>query len=333
MFGSGIKVTLCVTVLLTGLAHGQPARALRNVKTGEQVPAFSVADLEGNALGNKTYQGKVLLLVFVRPDQEKSLQTLKVAQRILSDNGDGKLAVLAVSSKPQAAEHLKRLAAENSFTYPLALDPERKMYGDFGLLVAPTTLLIDQSGTLRYGVAHIPPNYEDRLRVHLDQLLGRISAEQRDTLLAKMTKGKPTETDSSDRGLGLAQALIERGKFDQAIDILTKLRSQKDSPHATVLLGNAYLELDKVEEAAKCLGSLADRDPAPEGLKLALARLELRRQNDGQAEKHLLDALKTSTRKGPVLYELGRLYERQGKLEQAVECYRTALEEIYDKRR
>lgn len=49
-------------------------------------------------------------------------------------------------------------------------------------------------------------------------------------------------------------------------------------------------------------------------------------------EKHLLEALESSSERGTILFELGRLYERQGKTPKALECYREALEEAYGKR-
>lgn len=329
MLGTCIVPTLCSLTLLTALAGTQPRHALRNVRIGEQVPAFSAVDLDGGAVSKAVYEGKVLLLVFVRPDQEKSIKVLRAAQQILQDYGDTKLAVLAVYSSPQATEHFKRLASERGFTYSLALDPARKMYGDFGLLVSPTTLLVDGAGTLRLGVAHTPPNYEPRLRLHIDQLLGRISPQERDDLLARMSEGRSESTDSTDRRLGLARALIDHGQFDQAVITLTQLKRETDSPLAAALLATAYLRLDKVDEAAKCLAPLAEQEPAVPELKLALARLELRRQNDDKAEAHLTAALQASPENGEILFELGRLYERQGKLARAIECYRKALEEVY----
>ena len=77
---------------------------------------------------------------------------------------------------------------------------------------------------------------------------------------------------------------------------------------------------------------MADTTRAPPELKLALARLEVRRRNDAKAESHLLEALETSTENGVILFELGRLYERQGQPGKAVECYRKALEEAYGRR-
>jgi tetratricopeptide (TPR) repeat protein len=322
--------TIWSAAFLTGMVSAQPTQALRNIRIGDQVPAFSVKALDGNTVSKTGCAGKVLLLIFARPEQEESLEALRAAQRILRDNSDSRLSVLAVSSKPTAGDYFKRLASDKGFTFPIALDPERKMYGDFGLLVSPTTLLIDGKGVLRYELAHMPPNYERRLRIHMDHLLGRISQKEHDALLAPAKPGESEYTDSYERRLALARTFVDQNKLEQAVSLLTKLRSESDSTLATALLATAYLRLDKVDEAARCLDPIADTKPAPPVLTVALARLELYRKNDGEAEKYLLEAVKTSPKKGLILFELGRLYERQGKLGKAVECYRKALEEAYE---
>ena len=333
-----LRLTTTAAVILAGmtatLSGPLPDQALRNVKSGDQVPDFSVTDLEGKVIRRATHQSNVLLLLFVKPQQEDSLNALKVAKRLLQANAGTKLAVLAVSSKPGAVEYFKGLAKEHGFTFPIALDPQREMYGDFGLLVSPTTLLIDESGVLRYGLAHMPPNYADRVRIHIDHLLGKIDVAAHDAMLERLRAGKPETVDSVKRRLQFAELLVGQGKYAEAVAILTKLKTdKKHAPRATVLLGVAYLGLDKCAKAAGCLDPLADAKPAPPGLKFALARLELRRGNDAKAEKHLLDALGESPRQGEILFELGRLYERQGKLDQAVKCYRQALEQTYGRSR
>jgi Flp pilus assembly protein TadD len=65
-------------------------------------------------------------------------------------------------------------------------------------------------------------------------------------------------------------------------------------------------------------------------LKLALGRLEVRRGDDAKAEKHLLEGLKLAPDDGAINYELGRLYERQNRFEQAARCYRRVLDSTYD---
>ena len=320
-----------LAAFLASLAGSQPSQALRNVKVGDQVPAFEVVDLTGKAINKTSYQGKTLLLIFVRPEQEKSLAALRTVQRVLKSNAE--LAVLAVSSKPDAADHFRKVVADNAFTFPVASDPGRKTYGTFGVIVTPTTLLIDGAGVLRYQLSHLPVNYERRLRIHVDHLSGRINTEEHDALLARMAEGKTEVGDRSAPRLRLARVLVDQGKFAEAIPVLQKLKSEKDSATIAALLGMAHLGLDRVDEAAKHLDPLAEIQPAPPTLKRALARLEIRRGNDAKAEAHLAAAREASPRDIAVLYELGRLYEGQGELAKAVECYRAALDEVRGRHR
>ena len=76
--GSFSNSALCLIVLLTGLSAPEPTQALRNVKAGDQVPTFFVTDLDGNTHDRECYKENVLLLIFIKPEQEKSLEALRV---------------------------------------------------------------------------------------------------------------------------------------------------------------------------------------------------------------------------------------------------------------
>lgn len=316
-------------VLLATLARADTAQALRNVKVGDKVPAFSVQGSDGKLLDQTAYKDKILLLLFVRPDQRHSVKALEIAQLLLNENKKSKLAVLAVSTKPDAADYFRDLAVKRHLTLPIATDPGRKMYGDYGLIVAPTTLLVDKAGILRFELPHMPPRFEYKLRLHIDLLLGKIDKERHDAMLADDGNAASRKKDAIQRQLSFAEVLIGQGKVDKAVSILAKLRMEnEDSIDLAILLGSCYIETDNIEQAAKCLDPLAHRTPSPPGLKLVLARLERRRGDDEKAERYLVDALKTSPRKAALLYELGRIYEQRKDLDKAVECYRKALEEV-----
>ncbi|MBU0719212.1 MAG: tetratricopeptide repeat protein [Planctomycetes bacterium] len=304
------------------------AMGLRNVEIGASVPAFSVRALDGTTVERDAFQDRVLLVVFTRPDHEKSLKALIAAQSILEANADAKLSVLAVATQEEADQYFRRIVAENHLTYPIALDPQRKMYGDFGVVVAPTTLLIDGGGILRFVIPHLPISYDRQLRLHTELLLGKITTEDHQQQLAQADESKVDGQDPWTRRLGLARILIDQRNWEQAVPILTKLCAERDDPLAAALLGTALLELNRVDEAATYLEPLAKRELKSPKIMLALARLELRRGNDNAAEQYLTGALAISPAKGPILFELGRIHEKRGDLNKAVECYRQALEEL-----
>jgi peroxiredoxin len=317
--------------MLMCVPHARPTIVLRNVKVGDAIPAFSVQALDGTSIGSEAHRGKVLLMVFVRPEHEKSLRALKVVQEILKENVDSKLAVLAVATKPGTEEHFKRIVAECNLTFPVAMDPGRKTYGEFGVVVAPTTLLIDGGGILRFVLPHMPLSFDRRLRIHTDLMLGKISREEHEKRLSESDQSKVEGQDPWTRRLGLAQRLIEQRNLKEAVALLEQLHAEKSSAQVATLLGTSLLELDRVDEAAGYLEPLAKQGPISPKVKLALGRLEVARGNHELAESHLLDALSRSPKKGPILFDLGRLYERKGDLTRAVKCYREALEEVFEK--
>lgn len=317
-----------IAVTLACFASPSSGIRLRNVEIGAPVPAFSVRALDGATIELEAFQNRVLLVVFARPDHEKSLEVLIAAQKILKASGDAKLSVLAVSTKEESDPYFKRITAENHLTYPIALDPQRKMYGDFGVVVAPTTLLIDGGGILRFVIPHLPISYDRRLRLHTDLLLGKITRDDHERQLAQVDESKVEGQDPWTRSLGLARILIDQGKFDLAVPVLKKLCAERDDPSAAALLGTALLELNRIDEAAKYLEPLAPGERESPKIMLALARLELRRGDDNAAEQYLTKALAISPAKGPILFELGQLHEKRGDLNKAVRCYRQALEEL-----
>ncbi|MGD2109442.1 MAG: tetratricopeptide repeat protein [Phycisphaerae bacterium] len=304
--------------------------ALRNVKVGDQVPDFAVKTLDGKGVTKAYCKGKVLLLLFVRPGQANSVEALIVAQRIAREYKDTKLTLLAVSTKPDAGDQLKAIVAEHGLRFGVALDPSRRMYGDYGLIVSPTTLLVDETGVLRYELPHMPPNFERRLRTHVDFLLGKIADEKHDMLLQRMKRNAPSTLSGDDRQFALAESLIKKRHFEQAATVLIKLKDKEDSARVANALGSCYLAMNRVDEAAKCLEAASDTGKVTPELKLALGRLEVRRGDDAKAEKHLLEGLKLAPDDGAINYELGRLYERQNRFEQAARCYRRVLDSTYD---
>lgn len=319
---------LAVGVLMILLPAAR-SYALRNVKVGEPIPPFSVKVTNDEAVTNNAYEGKVLLLLFVRAQHANSERILDTAQEILNANPDTKLRVLAVSTSRDSQESSGKLVKKNGLTFPIAADLNRKMYGDCGVVVAPTTLLVDEKGILRYEQTHTPPGYAIQLHLHTDLLLGKINPKQLEARLAQMKSRKPKAEVSHDRRLAMARMMIEDEKLDEAVALLTQLTSEQTSPRTAALLGDCYLRLGRVEDAAKCLEPFAGLKRSPPGLKLALARLEVRRGDDEKAERYLLDALEKAPRKERILFELGRLYERQDQPSKALDCYRRALEAIY----
>ncbi|RJP37194.1 MAG: hypothetical protein C4547_06070 [Phycisphaerales bacterium] len=323
------RLLTLVSLLLALGAMTQSSEALRNVKIGDPLPPFSVNGLDGKTYDLAGCKGRPLLLLFVRPGQEGSVTALQTAQQIAAGGDRAAVTILAVSSDDQAGDHYRKVSTDLGLAFPIALDPKRKVYGDFGLVVTPTTLLVDAGGVLRFELPHLPPSYARSVGIHLDLLRGRIDQAAHDEQLKQIRQERDAWNDMFQTRLAFAHTLIEEGKYQDALVILEEIRRQRDAVQVAAELATVYLALDRLDDAAACLQPHLEHEPMAPILNLPLARLELRRGHDEAAERHLNAALKLSPRKGPVLFELGRLHERRGRCDLAVECYRKALEEVY----
>lgn len=331
----GRRVFALTAALLTVvfLAGARKRGDLRNVKVGDPIPNFSLQGLDGKVLDRSETRGRVLLLVFVRPDQSHSRTALEAVARAVKSRPGAKLLAVAISTKPDAGKILQQLATKLGLRFPVTLDLDRKFYGALGVFVAPTTVLADAQGRLRFVISHAPPDYSHRLHAHLDLLLGKITPAEHENRLRKPEAETDPKQRSTQRRIALARTLLGRRKGSAAVAILTPLHKQQpDSILVSAWLGMAYLQCGKVEKAAEVLDPLGS-PKAPVEAALALGRLEVARGNLDRAEQHLQNAVDGSPHKALPLYELGRLHEQRKQPEQAAGCYRRAIEEVLGIRR
>lgn len=312
--------------------YADSSPGLRGLKAGDPVPPFKVKGSDGKTIEKENLKGKVILLLFVRAEQDTSLEVLKEAQRLESENIDSDLYVLAVFSKALSEDYFQQLASELGLAFPILLDQNRKMYGEFGLIVTPTTLLIDENGILRYEFHTIPPSFDRKLHIHTDYLLKKISREEHDALLARVNQTRSRVKETLETRLAFIRILLEREEYELALQTLAHEASEETAAYRyeiATLYGQAYLALGHAQEAAKYLDPLAGDSSCPPAFKEVLARLEIHRGNYQIAEALLLEVLKSPFDKSRAFFLLGQVYERMNQPEKALSCYRQALESLY----
>lgn len=126
---------------------------LKQLKTGDSVPQFSLPDQDGNIFNIKNYLGSKKLVIFFYP-QDGSLSCTREACyfRDLSDVfEEADAVVIGISS--QSVESHKEFAETNNLKYSLLSDKEnvvRKLFGVpgrmFGLIPGRVTYIADRSG-------------------------------------------------------------------------------------------------------------------------------------------------------------------------------------------
>lgn len=111
-----------------------------------QKPDFTLADLQGQAWTLQDLRGKVVLVNFWAtwcPPCRKEMPDLETLYQRFRDQG---LVVLAISDED--ASKVKPFIAEHNFTYPILLDPGRKVNELFHIAGIPRSFIYDREGNL-----------------------------------------------------------------------------------------------------------------------------------------------------------------------------------------
>lgn len=237
------------------------AMALRSMEIGDPAPDFRIRTIDDKEITLKNQEGKILILGFWRRDQDFSKKVQSDLERIYQKYGDQGVTVLAVNADQASVPEIRRIRAEQNLSYPFAGDAEFKTYGQFGVMVLPTTLVIGPNGRL----AHYSPihgkGFYDQIRGHVRLLLGEIT---------------PAE--------------LEKELNPEQIKVLTEAK-RKAGLHlamAKMLMNEASLKHKAREELEKAV----ETDPSLLEARILLAKLYLADQEFKKALSELKEALK-----------------------------------------
>jgi peroxiredoxin len=93
----------------------------------------------------------VVILVYWRPDQDRSVLALKDIRDILKKNNDKGIQVIGIVSGNEDPQAVKKIIKDNQIDFPVVIDAERNVFSDYGIHVYPSTVIINKEGKVVYG--------------------------------------------------------------------------------------------------------------------------------------------------------------------------------------
>lgn len=307
----------CPTTLASELVPGTPA------------PGFSLPSLEGKAVSLADYRGHPLVLVYWRTAQERSLQALRDASDSVAGHSEKEARLLSIISGDEDIEVVKAVVKERAVGFPVVIDKERALFRDFGVVVYPSTFLIDGKGTFFHAIPGCPPTYKSILDSALSRMLGESDGTRPDASVAAGSAADDKGAAEAARLHGLALKLAESGMVEQALETVGRaLATKPDRSQSLVLLGFLQLETRNPARALDSFRAALKLDPrdhdACTGVGCALIDTG---DLDGAIE-FLTSCTSTNPCPPVALYELGRAYEAKGEMDAARNMYRTAMEKV-----
>ena len=159
-------------------------------------------------------------------------------------------------------------------------------------------------------------------------LLGMVSENLHDYLsAAKFLSAVPELVQQRPESqAALANAWYHTRRRQQAHLALEKLLGQTDSPQGILAAAGVAAQAEDYELAAKLFESIRSRYPDTAVVEYNIALLQFRTGRFVESEKTLVNLVNTGRANGKAYNLLGKCYEREEKLSEAVRLFRKAIE-------
>ena len=324
---------LVLGFLMVGSSRGQGG--LRRIDVGETMPAFSLATSDGKSFTYDVNHAGVLGIVVLKTGQDhfsRIADDLETVVKELKTHGKP-FECVGVMSGPGAKESLQSLDPNGHVLFPVLLDPQYALWGKLGVVAAPTVVVVGADRKVRWAKAGYGYDFIPSFHAQLAQTLG-ITDRAADASVHVETLANTSSRARLERHAQMARSLAKRGRLELAIDEFKKAQTLDPNAVDVVLeLGELLCRTGQNETALKTASEAkvkTDREKARALLISGWAR----RQMDQLDTAHTLlsKSLELDPRSSRALYELGKVLQAQGKVEQAAACFRRALALVFDER-
>jgi len=299
----------------------------RNLKEGEPAPDFKLKDLDGKTYSLSKAKGKVTVILYWRPGQERSLNALKALKGIAEELSDQPLQVLAITKETDKLSEIKSLKKSLEIPCPILLDRDAEVYAKFGVFVFPATALIDKKGIYHFHHGGFRDNYYEEISGLVRILLGLITKEG---LKAENGKNFSSLTEDQKRAINrikLGKTLRKRGMNEKALQNLKEaVELDESNPEGHILLGLLLLDQQDTDQALQHLKKGIELDPRSIEAKIGLGRAYRMKGQTDKALGALQNGLSLCPDSAIIHLELGKIYESLGKTNEALKHYKASAE-------
>ena len=168
--------SIAVMVLVAGMAVcSAPADGVRNVKEGSPMPEFTLVTSDNGRLDQASLRGSVAVLVCVSPGQEASQRALVEASAVLAAHAKEPMRLVYMTAEGEKAGSIHAFCKSRKLEAPFAVDTGRAFTDSVGLIVFPTTIVVNKDGTLAHVLTMCTDDYRHTLDAYVRHALGSIN--------------------------------------------------------------------------------------------------------------------------------------------------------------
>ena len=296
---------------------------------GEDLSTLEFETVEGKPFPVAKSRAKVLLLVFVRSDQEPSKKALESVERLCTSLGKEGFEAFAIVPLGKD-EQLEKEAFGKGRAFSTLIDRGREVSGSLRVIVTPTTFVLDEKRTVVVEYPGYDPSYERVIEGWSRFAFGMISRKELDRILTPPTQEQSPEVLKASRHIQLAKALVEHGQEELALaEVVKATEVAPEYVPGHIEAGLLYLTMEKYEEALARFEKALKLEPENHEALLGMGMTLSAKGKLDEAEQTLLEAIRLNPRPERAHYELGKVYEKKGDKERALFHYKEALKKIF----
>ena len=152
----GILLFFLSLAALAGWLFREPMHmmAMQKVQVGDRVQTFSARTLDGKAV-DVNLAGRKTMLLFFKIDCPHCHHQLASTERLAEHYTDQGLEIIALARTDH--EDLR----DHPYSFRVLIDQSQAMVGQFGRVMVPTVVLVDEGGVVRYIRSGLQPYEKD----------------------------------------------------------------------------------------------------------------------------------------------------------------------------
>jgi tetratricopeptide (TPR) repeat protein len=249
--GAGASRLTLLIALLVFLFSFHPARAA-HAAIGTAVVNVEMPTAEGGK-AQVLQPVEANVLVFFRPNQERSLGALKELAQCQKAFAGKAVRWAAIVSASVPIETAAAMLRESGFAAPLLIDNGDALYGSLGLALHPVVVIVDKENKLAAFEPFRAVNFCAVVSAHLQYVLREISVEEMRKALDPPKAVEGGNGQVARRYRALAEVLLKSGNLEKALEYARK--SVERDP--ALAAGHAL-----IGEILRAQGRCADAAPA-----------------------------------------------------------------------
>jgi tetratricopeptide (TPR) repeat protein len=243
-------------------AYAQSDRSDRRVQIGDVVQDVQLETIDGGKDRLLAKSAKANVFVFFRPEQERSVDTLKDLATCEKEFASKPVRFVGVVSDSWPADQVKALVRDTGVKMTVLVDRGDALYGALGIRLHPVIGIVDAKGRLAAFEPFREINYCERVKIRIRWLLGEVAEAE----IAKVDEPARATTRTEDgvakRHVNFARMLLKIGQPEKALEEVQKGIAVQPSAVAYALQGEILASMGKCPDAVRAFDAALKIEPA-----------------------------------------------------------------------